>query len=241
MEAPSDRPQWLPPEASGERPRPNEGSPGAPPAHPLPAPPAPTLPPPTQPMPTTAYQPPASTAAPPAQGSPYGAGPPQAQGSPYGAGPPPAQGWYPSPPPGPHQLYGAGYYQPPDTGPGNEPAVVAFVLALSGVGLLLFFAGFSAPVTLVLGILAIVYGRKGKRRVDAGETDKHRGLAQAGWIVGVVTVVLSLLSVVGWALFFIYLDDLNLETPDGPNNPDGFEAVVGVAVSVVRAVGRGIT
>jgi len=128
-------------------------------------------------------------------------------------------------------------------GPGNESAVAAFVLGLSGAGLLVFLAGFSAPITLVLGILAIVYGRKGKRRVDSGETAKHRGLAQAGLIVGLVTVVLSLLAALGWTLFFIFIDDLNLENlenPDGPGNPDGFQAVVGAAGPLARALARGL-
>jgi hypothetical protein len=121
--------------------------------------------------------------------------------------------------------------------------VAAFVLGLSGAGLLVFFAGFSAPITLVLGILAIVYGRKGKRRVESGETAKHRGLAQAGLIVGLVTVVLSLLAAVGWTLFFIFVDNLdleNLENPDGPGNPDGFQAVVGAAGALARALARGL-
>ncbi len=114
---------------------------------------------------------------------------------------------------------------------------MAFVLALSGVGLLMFLAGFSAPITLVLGILAIFYGRRGTRRVDAGETTKNRGLAQAGFVVGIVTVVLSLLAAVGWALFFIYADDLDFDDPGAPGNPDGFEAAArAVAVLVVKGV-----
>ncbi len=204
MDAPSDRPQWLPPEAPGARPNLTEAAPAAAPTAALPATPVSA-----QPLPTQQ---------------------------------PPVQGWYPQPPPGQPHAYGVGYYQPQDTGPGNESAVAAFVLALSGIGLLMFFAGFSAPITLVLGILAIVYGRKGKRKVDGGETAKHRGLAQAGLIIGVVTVVLSLLAAAGWTLFFIYADDLSFENlePDDPGGPDGFQAVVGAALEVAQTLTRGL-
>ena len=227
MDAPSDPPQWLPPQAPGARPQPAD-APGAP------AQPAPSASPAAgQPEPLPAQEPPTQPFA--------TAPPPPAAGAPYGAGQPPVHGWQPQPPAGWPQHYGGGYYQPQDTGPGNESAVAAFVLALSGAGLLLFFAGFSAPVTLVLGILAMVYGRKGKRRVDSGETTKHRSLAQAGLIVGLVTVILSVLAAVGWTLFFIYADnlDFNLDEPGGPGDPDGFDAALRVAGLVVALLARG--
>jgi hypothetical protein len=48
-----------------------------------------------------------------------------------------------------------------------------------------------------------VLSRNGKRKVDAGETPKHRGLAQAGVIVGWVGIGLSILAIAGWILAIV--------------------------------------
>jgi hypothetical protein len=132
--------------------------------------------------------------------------------------PPPPPGWqhgqgYAAPPPG----YGwqqppaaPGWQQPPPWSyppaarePDNGPAVAGFVLALVGGCLLLFSAGLSTVVSLGCSIAGIIYSRKGKRKVDAGETGKNRGLAQAGYIIGIVGTVLAALATIFWVLVLI--------------------------------------
>jgi hypothetical protein len=72
-------------------------------------------------------------------------------------------------------------------------------------GLWLFSAGLSSIVSIVCAALGVVYGRRGKRKVKAGETQKHKGLAQAGFISGIVMLVLATLSTLFWILFFVLL------------------------------------
>jgi hypothetical protein len=116
----------------------------------------------------------------------------------YGYPPPPPGYAYPPPPPGygyPQAPWG---YQAPV--PDNGQAVAGFVFSMVAVGLLVISFGLSTIVSLGCAITGIVLSRNGKRRVEAGETPKHRGLAQAGFIIGWVGLGLSILATVGWAL-----------------------------------------
>ena len=126
---------------------------------------------------------------------------------------PPQTYGYPPPPPGPpgqpppahrapaypqQQPWG----QPHQAVPDNGQAVAGFVLSIVGLGLLVISFGLSTIVSLGLAIGGIVCSGNGKRRVDAGETPKHRGLAQAGFVIGWVGVGLSILAIVAWVLVF---------------------------------------
>jgi hypothetical protein len=119
----------------------------------------------------------------------------------------------PPPPVAPQQTYGyppppPGYAYPPQPQwghpqqavPGNSQAVTGFVFSVVGVSLLFLTAGLSTIVSLGCAITGIVCSRIGKRKVDAGETPKHRGLAQAGFIIGWVGLGLSILAIIGWIL-----------------------------------------
>ena len=174
---------------------------------PEPAGPEPELgPPPAQGVPPAPQQP-----SPPQPGQTYGSPPP-----------PPGYGYPPPPPPGyGHQQYA---YPPPPWGypqqavPDNGPAVAGFVFSLVSLGLLIISGGISSIVSIACAIVGIVYSRKGKKKVDAGETPKSRGLAQAGFIIGWVGLVLSVVATIGWALllaFAIADDDFDWGTePD---------------------------
>jgi ABC-type Fe3+ transport system permease subunit len=70
--------------------------------------------------------------------------------------------------------------------------VAGFVLAMVGAGLMVLSVLLLSFVCVVLAVLAIVYSRRGKRKVEAGETRKHKGLAQAGYVVGIVTLVIAI-------------------------------------------------
>ena len=120
----------------------------------------------------------------------------------YGYPPPPPQGYAYPPPPPPGYGYPAQWaYQPPV--PDNGQAVAGFVFSLVAVGLLVISFGLSTIVSLGCAITGIVLSRNGKRKVAAGETPKHRGLAQAGFIIGWVGLGLSILATAGWILAIV--------------------------------------
>lgn len=137
--------------------------------------------------------------------------PPQAPQAPapqqtYGY-PPPPPGYAPQHPPPPPP---PGYGPPPQWGyqqaavPDNGQAVAGFVFSVVAVGLLVLSFGLSTIVSLGCAITGVVCSRNGKRKVDAGETPKHRGLAQAGLIVGWVGLGLSILAIAAWTYVFVF-------------------------------------
>ena len=165
------------------------------------------------------------------QGGPSAEGPQPPQSPQPPQGPPPAapggapqSPQPPQPPPGPQSPPpGAAPQSPPPGQPGqfpqqqqpawpapapleptNSQAVASLVLAVAGALIGFFSLGLGAPLSLVLGILAIFFGRKGRERVDSGELTKQRGIAQAGMIVGMVVVGLSVLAIGGWTVAFIF-------------------------------------
>lgn len=167
-----------------------------------------------------------SAAGPPAAGPPAGFGPPAGPapypGVPYGQQAPPSQ------PPG----YGYGYaaypgygapslpgrHAPWATGPqlpgGTSTAamvlgIIGLVLTLTCYGSLL--AVFVAPVALGLGISA-------RRKVAAGLQGGY-GQANAGFIMGIVGLVLSLL--VSAFLVFAFIAAYQDSQDDNPYNQDG--------------------
>ena len=117
-------------------------------------------------------------------------------------GPPPELPQQQQPPPGYWQPQQAP--QPPQ--PPNNDAVAGFTCAIIGVALLFFTGGLSTIVSLILGIVAIPYSRRGKQNVEEGRTPKHMGLASAGFVIGIVTVVLSAIATVAWILILTLAD-----------------------------------
>jgi hypothetical protein len=155
---------------------------------------APGQPPPQVPAaPPPATQPGAPPPPPPPVTQPGAPGAPPYQPPPTGY--PPAGGyqqqqyWGPQP----------GYY-PAYAEPGNGNAVAGFILSLASIALLLISAGLFAPGALPCAILGVLFGRKGRRAVDEGQTRKSRGLAQAGFVIGIVGIVLSVLALAGWII-----------------------------------------
>lgn len=103
------------------------------------------------------------------------------------------------------------------------------------LALLVVTVGFSSIISLGCAVAAIPLGRKGKRLVEGGHTRRHRGLAQAGFVMGIVGVVLSILATVFWTL--VVLSD---EFQEGLE--EGFESTSSgmVAVRVAVTVARGL-
>jgi hypothetical protein len=116
----------------------------------------------------------------------------------WGAPPPPTQ------PNSPVQPYGQVQAAPHAAaqGPGNGEAVAALVLGIVAIVLVIPFGIFliTLPIALVCGVIAIILGRTGRRKVDRGETTRNRGAAQAGLVTGVVGTALAVLSIVAFIL-----------------------------------------
>lgn len=149
--------------------------------------------------------------------------------------PPPQQGWQQPQPPQPWAWQPTG---PPV--PDNGAAVTGFVLSLVAAGLLLISVGLSSIVSVVCSGLGIFYSRKGRQRVDRGETPKHRGLAQAGFITGIVTLVLSLLATVFWVVIIVLYATDDEFRRDFDNEIDGsgsgIETSVRAGALAIRSV-----
>lgn len=109
--------------------------------------------------------------------------------------------------PGGYQQHGAypqtGTYTTFPVEPGNDAAVGSLITSLSALGFLLFTAGLLAPLTLIASVAGIFIGKKGIKNVDEGRTRKHRDLAQAGFITGIIGVVVAVLATAGWVLLIV--------------------------------------
>ena len=128
------------------------------------------------------------------------------------------------------------------TVPDNGDALAGIILSISAAALLLLSVGMSTIISVVCAALGIYYSRKGRARVDRGETPKHRGAAQAGFWIGVVTLVLSILMTIVWvtvAVLFAtdedFRQDLEDELDGDGGSPDGFETAIPVIVATLRA------
>jgi len=106
--------------------------------------------------------------------------------------------------------------------------VAGFTLSVVAAVLLLLSAGVSSIVSVVCAALGIFYSLKGRKRVDRGETSKHRSLAQAGFVTGIVSLVLAVLATAFWLLILIlaltdeeFRNDFENDLED--SNSNGFE------------------
>ena len=148
---------------------------------------------------------------------------------------PPAGYWQPQPwqPPGPQE-------------PDNGPAVAGFVLGLIGAGLLVLSVGLLAFVSLVLAILGLVYARRGKRKVESGETGRHRGLAQAGFVTSIVTLVIAApLTLLEIVFLILYASDEDFREDFQDELDEEFDgdslslaALLALAVPILRGFAR---
>jgi hypothetical protein len=101
---------------------------------------------------------------------------------------------------------------------------VGLVCSIAGVSLLLLSFGFLWLLSLPLSIAGLVCGLLGRRKVDRGDLETGRGLGQAGFVVGIVGVVLHVLAAVALFLFFGALLGAvgELQVPEG-GRPRGLD------------------
>jgi hypothetical protein len=158
--------------------------------------------------------------------------------------PPPRQGWQgqsagrPPPPGWQPQPWG---YAPAAREPDNGPAVAGFVLSLVAGGLLLFSAGLSTIVSIGCAVAGLIYSRKGRQKVDAGETSKNRGLAQAGLIISIVSLVLSILATAFWVLILVLAltdDEFQRDLEKEFDDSQSIRASVRIVGAAVRTAGQ---
>lgn len=83
------------------------------------------------------------------------------------------------------------------------------MLGICSLAFLVVSAGISTIVSLICAVLAIIFGRKGRASVDEGTTRKHRGLAQAGFVMGIVGTALSVLATAFWIVVILVAEDLD--------------------------------
>lgn len=127
--------------------------------------------------------------------------------------------------------------------PDNGDALAGLILSISALTLVLLSVGVSSIISVLCAALGIYYSRKGRARVERGETPKHRGVAQAGFVTGMVALALSTLATILWAavaILFATNEDFrqNLEDElDGDERPPGgFETAIPLGLAALRAV-----
>ena len=114
--------------------------------------------------------------------------------------------------------------------------MAGFVLSLVSMSLLVISFGLSSVISLGCSIFGIVYSRKGKQKVERGETSRHAGLANAGWIISIVGVVLSALATIVYVMIAVLLatdDEFRDDFEREFDNSETIRAVVRVAVALV--------
>ncbi|AXE88977.1 DUF4190 domain-containing protein [Streptomyces sp. Go-475] len=124
-------------------------------------------------------------------------GTPQFDGTGAGAVPPPpvapgGYGYPGYPQGGTGYQAGAGYGWPGmQPAPQNGMGIAAMVLGIISCTLFCLYG----VVSLVTGILAVVFGIKGRKRAEAGVATNH-GQAQAGLIMGIIGIILGITVIV---------------------------------------------
>ena len=93
--------------------------------------------------------------------------------------------------------------------------VAALVLGIVGLTLAVWTFGILFPINLTCSVLAWIFGVKGRRKADLGVAGQ-RGLAQAGYIMGIVGTVIGVLALVAWVLVLALGDHSWDQLDDGP-------------------------
>lgn len=123
-------------------------------------------------------------------------------------------------------------YAPAVVEPDNGAAVAGFVTSVVSAALLVMSFGFLGVLTLIASPFGIHYSRKGKRAVQEGRTRKHAGLAQAGFVIGIIVLVLSLVATVVAILLVVgILSDHSLHHHHNGGGGDGFQSTSAMLVT----------
>ena len=135
---------------------------------------------------------------------------------------------------GDHDLATSDGERPAARREGNGAAIAALVTGVLAILVLVLSLGTLFIVALPLGIAAIVLGIVGKRKTGGRGRDslghghvgaKHRGKARAGFWLGLVTTILSILALIGAIALFsggegIQDEIRDLAPPQAPQAPE---------------------
>ncbi|NNF87976.1 MAG: DUF4190 domain-containing protein [Acidimicrobiia bacterium] len=88
----------------------------------------------------------------------------------------------------------------------NGMATASFVLAV--IGAVLGIVPILALFALILGVLAVIFGFAGRKRIKKGETTEGKGMAKSGIIIGFIAIVLA---IIGFAIVSDAFSDLERE------------------------------
>ncbi|MEP4650948.1 MAG: DUF4190 domain-containing protein [Ilumatobacter sp.] len=132
-----------------------------------------------------------------------------------GAAPPPAYGSQPTYPPTSHPQQAPQGYQPygqAGFGPvaqSNGKATASMIVGIVGLAML---PCYGVP-TLFMAPIAFFLGRSSQKEIDAAPGAwSNRGMAKAGWILGLIGIILVVLFAIAVAALFIWAasaDDSN--------------------------------
>jgi hypothetical protein len=109
----------------------------------------------------------------------------------------------------------------------NGLALTALILGIIGVTVLLLTLGLGFLFTLPCSIAAWICAAQARARIAVGETTAGRGHAQAGYILGVLGVVLGVMAMIGWIAAIasgLDLEELR-DDIERQTNPDAVEAI----------------
>ena len=178
------------------------------------------------------------------RGSPFLPPEPKGPEPQLSAAPPVQPAWQPPAVATQQQHWG---YAPAVSEPDNGAAVAGFVTSVVAGALLVMSFGFLGVITLIAAPFGIHYSRKGKRAVQEGRTRKHASLAQAGFVIGIIVLVLSLLATVVAILLIIGIasdDQFRHDFNNGGGGGDGggFDSTSAtLALAGLRAGARLVT
>lgn len=146
----------------------------------------------------------------PSQDDPLAQPPPPLPDPPRPAPPPGTPPAAPAPPPGATGPWAGNPHVPlPPPEPRNDRAVLSLILGIGGfLAFLQDHFGLIFVLNLAPSIGAWITGVQAKRKVDRGETDQYRGVAQAGLILGVAGTVLGVVAVVAWTIALVTSHDV---------------------------------
>ncbi|MFI1365270.1 DUF4190 domain-containing protein [Streptomyces griseochromogenes] len=102
---------------------------------------------------------------------------------------------YPAFPQGQGYGWGGGMPMAPQNGMGTAALVLGILSCC-------LFCVYGVP-SLVLGVIAVVLGVKGKRRAERGEATNH-GQAQAGFVTGIIGIILSLVVIAFFVVAIVF-------------------------------------
>jgi hypothetical protein len=110
----------------------------------------------------------------------------------------------------------------------NGLALTALILGIVGLVLLLLSLGILFIFTLPCSIAAWICAAQARARIAVGETTSGRGQAQAGYILGIIGVVLGVMAMVGWIAAIasgLDLEELRRDL-ERQSNPDAVQALL---------------